>query len=112
MTPEKLEMYQKQLLNLNERIGRELDDLVESFTGGQRVAGDHTNSISDSQEADIVVGKIDESLQAEVRAALERIKNNTFGVCVDCGGRIVQARLDAIPYTPVCIACETIREKR
>jgi len=44
-------------------------------------------------------------LQA-IDEALGRIEKGTYGVCRDCGEPVAQARLDAIPWTRVCIACK------
>jgi RNA polymerase-binding transcription factor DksA len=41
----------------------------------------------------------------QIRAALGRIENGTYGDCVNCGAAIAQARLDAIPWTPLCREC-------
>ncbi|HLJ51113.1 MAG TPA: TraR/DksA C4-type zinc finger protein [Bryobacteraceae bacterium] len=40
----------------------------------------------------------------EVRGALRRIEEGTFGTCIDCGRRIEPARLEAVPWTPYCLA--------
>ncbi len=40
----------------------------------------------------------------QVRAALQRIGDGTYGTCVECGRAIEPARLDAIPWTPYCLA--------
>jgi RNA polymerase-binding transcription factor len=40
----------------------------------------------------------------QVRDALRRIENGTYGKCVDCGRAIEPARLEAIPWTPYCLA--------
>ena len=44
-------------------------------------------------------------LQA-IEDALKRIEDGTYGVCRDCGEPIAGARLDAIPWTRVCVACK------
>ncbi len=44
-------------------------------------------------------------LQA-IDEALVRIDKGTFGVCRDCGEPIAEARLNAIPWTRVCITCK------
>jgi DnaK suppressor protein len=44
-------------------------------------------------------------LQA-IEEALQRIEHGTYGVCRDCGEPIAVARLRAIPWTRVCIACK------
>jgi DnaK suppressor protein len=44
-------------------------------------------------------------LQA-IEEALARIDKGTFGACRDCGEPISPARLNAIPWTRVCITCK------
>ena len=44
-------------------------------------------------------------LQA-IEEALWRIEKGTYGVCRDCGEAIAPARLNAIPWTRVCISCK------
>jgi len=45
-----------------------------------------------------------------VLIALEKIKNDTYGVCDSCGQVIESERLDAMPNTSLCIEC-TQREE-
>ncbi len=45
-----------------------------------------------------------------IEAALERISDGQYGRCVQCEGQIAKARLNAIPYTPVCIKCAERQE--
>lgn len=42
---------------------------------------------------------------AMIDAALERIKIGQYGICVSCGDEISAARLDVLPFTPVCKTC-------
>jgi DnaK suppressor protein len=44
-------------------------------------------------------------LQA-IDEALMRIEKGNFGICKDCGEPIAEARLNAIPWTRVCISCK------
>jgi len=44
-------------------------------------------------------------LQA-IEEALCRIDKGTYGMCRDCGEPIAPARLNAIPWTRVCITCK------
>jgi DnaK suppressor protein len=44
-------------------------------------------------------------LQA-IEEALLRIEKGTYGTCRDCGEPIATARLNAIPWTRVCITCK------
>jgi DnaK suppressor protein len=44
-------------------------------------------------------------LQA-IEEALFRMEKGTYGICRDCGDPIAPARLEAIPWTRVCITCK------
>ena len=39
----------------------------------------------------------------QVRAALNRVTDGTFGTCVVDGGPIEEQRLEAVPWTPYCL---------
>jgi DnaK suppressor protein len=41
-----------------------------------------------------------------VRQALNRMHEGSFGECVHCGEEIGPKRLEALPWTPYCIACQ------
>jgi RNA polymerase-binding transcription factor DksA len=42
---------------------------------------------------------------AELDAALARLDDETYGVCVGCGRPIAPERLDALPTATVCVSC-------
>jgi DnaK suppressor protein len=46
----------------------------------------------------------------KVKKALDRIENNTFGICEKCGEDISIKRLKARPVTTQCIDCKTKEE--
>jgi RNA polymerase-binding transcription factor DksA len=41
----------------------------------------------------------------QIRAALARIADGSYGACVRCGEPIAEARLDLLPWTPHCRNC-------
>jgi DnaK suppressor protein len=47
-----------------------------------------------------------------VREALERVDAGTFGVCVDCGREIPEARLQAVPWAAYCVEDQEKREPK
>ena len=44
-----------------------------------------------------------------IEAALDRIANGRYGVCVSCGDDIGEERLNVLPQTPRCAACAAAR---
>lgn len=51
-------------------------------------------------------GTHDHGQLALVVHALERLHEGTFGECVHCGQEIGPKRLEAVPWTSCCIACQ------
>ena len=47
-----------------------------------------------------------------IDSALTRIEQGKYGLCMKCGKKIPQDRLDAIPYALMCIECKTAEERR
>lgn len=41
-----------------------------------------------------------------IEAALLRIKDGSYGMCVHCYGGISGRRLEAVPWAPLCIRCQ------
>jgi len=59
------------------------------------------------QAADLAMRRNAERLLYLVERALQRMDAGTYGVCRNCGNRIDDARLKAIPYTRYCMECAT-----
>jgi RNA polymerase-binding transcription factor DksA len=73
---------------------------------GDSEFGDSASDLYD-QELDVsLIEKYRHRLKL-VTAALERIEDHTYGTCVRCHQRVPRMRLEAIPETPFCFACET-----
>jgi len=47
-----------------------------------------------------------------IDAALSRIQQGRYGLCVKCGKRIPTERLSALPYAVLCIDCQKGEERR
>jgi DnaK suppressor protein len=48
----------------------------------------------------------DRQLLQMVENALSRIREGVFGQCISCGEEINAKRLEAVPWTRYCIACQ------
>jgi DnaK suppressor protein len=46
-----------------------------------------------------------------VETALDRIRDGNFGECLACGGLIGLKRLEAVPWTKYCVACQNELER-
>ena len=70
--------------------------------------GDMADQASGNNEVHIQLKlkQTDAKILQAIEEALGRLEKGTYGVCRDCGEPIAAARLNAIPWTRVCIACK------
>jgi DnaK suppressor protein len=61
---------------------------------------------SDSDEMASQLAELDARDLTQIDRALERLKQGTYGLCEACACRIPIARLNALPYTTLCIKCQ------
>jgi DnaK suppressor protein len=63
-----------------------------------------------SQESDLHVRlalkQTDSKLLRAIEEAIHRIEQGTYGICMECENEIAPARLEAVPWTRVCIDCK------
>jgi len=50
-------------------------------------------------------------LLKKIEETIERIDNNDYGICEECGNEIGIKRLEARPVTSCCIECKTLQEE-
>jgi DnaK suppressor protein len=64
-------------------------------------------------ERELAIRNLDReaSLLRQVRAALRRIADGSYGVCLHCEEEIKPKRLDAVPWTKYCIRCQEAADK-
>jgi DnaK suppressor protein len=75
-------------------------------------SADQVDEIQRASERALAISNIDrESKQLrDVRAALRRIREGTFGVCEECEEQIHPKRLVAIPWASLCVQCQEAKE--
>jgi DnaK suppressor protein len=98
---------------------RELKATLAALEGDASEAGGNgevRDPIDDATVAQGVSEAFEESAIAsetleKVEAALERIKDGTYGKCIDCGRQIGSARLEAIPWAEYCLEDQEKHDK-
>lgn len=112
MERSELESYKSRLLELRARLIRQVSDLetaiVEDVTAPGDVSSVSTHPADQDSEglgANVALARNEAGILAAVEAALLRIEQGTFGRCRQCNRPIARDRLEALPYTPYCIAC-------
>jgi len=74
---------------------------------------DALDEVQNAAERELAIRNLDResNLLRNVRAALARINEGTFGVCLHCEEDISIKRLNAVPWAPYCIQCQEIADK-
>ena len=52
----------------------------------------------------------DTELLREIQEAQGRLKDGSYGTCLDCGLPVSQKRLQAIPWARYCVSCQERRQ--
>ena len=111
--PFKKEVTQK-LKEAKARILQEVSEKVRSESNTQKFEiGDIYDIASNERERELnlMFGDRDRGKLAEIEDALERINDNTYGGCEECGEPIAENRLRALPFTRVCVECQSKQER-
>lgn len=58
----------------------------------------------------ILTDRVREKLAA-IDEALSRIEDGSYGLCEECGLDIAEGRLAALPFTRLCVSCQSDRER-
>jgi DnaK suppressor protein len=115
MSPVQVDRFRDMLLEERQRVLDALNYLREENPGsledetGDLVSSSADNHLGDmatetfDRELDYTLEESNERVLGEIDAALARIEAGTYGRCEVCGKEIGEERLEAIPYTRLCI---------
>jgi DnaK suppressor protein len=112
-------VYKERLLGLRSRLRGDVSQMAEAALKKHGMDGSSSMPIhmadigTDNYEQEFTLGRMETegSVLEAIEAALERIEDGTFGDCEECGSRIPKMRLEAIPYTPMCVKCASQVER-
>lgn len=74
---------------------------------------DALDEVQHAAERELAIRNLDREshLLRNVRGALRRIEEGSFGVCLHCEEDINPKRLNAVPWTPFCIQCQELADR-
>ena len=87
--------YETRISKINNHLEHPLDELNQHWD-------DQAVSMNENEMRKLLLVEAEEGL-SHVNAALRRIENGSYGICLECGEEIGERRLDAVPYTSYCI---------
>ncbi len=123
LKPEDLKSFRESLVGLRARLKGDLSQLTDEALGGGQ--SDNSGNLShvplhladagtDNFEQEFDLGMIENEQETlhQVEEALGRIDAGTFGQVRGVRGMVAKPRLQALPYTRLCIDCARAMESR
>ena len=106
------EEIRAKLLAKQKELSVRLENIKRNITSGR--SADSQEQAQELENAEVVDALGNEAtLELSLIAkALDQIKNDTYGDCLDCAKPIPLARLRAHPFAERCIDCATVAEAR
>jgi DnaK suppressor protein len=76
-------------------------------------SADALDEVQHASERELAIRNLDResNLLRNVRAALRRIEDGSFGTCLHCEEEISPKRVAAVPWAPFCIQCQEQADK-
>ena len=76
-------------------------------------SADELDEIEGAVAREIAIRNLDREsgLLREIRSALRRIDEGTFGTCLHCEEEISQRRLQAVPWAGLCLQCQEAADR-
>lgn len=92
------------------QIAEDGDTLDPNRGGVSNHVADDANETFE-QETMVTLRLTAERQLAHVNEALASIENGTYGTCANCGKQINPARLEALPFSTLCIDCQNLADR-
>ena len=123
MLKKELNKYKALLVKEREKIGGGINHITQDAlkTSQREASGDlsgysfHMADVaSDNYEVEFSLGRAsdEQNILYTIDEALKRVKDGSYGSCTQCGKQISKKRLDALPHTELCIACQSKNESK
>ena len=110
-----LKRARERLLQMKRDIHREIEaGLREGREGAKEDGMDAYDLATEERDREISMILSDRErgkLQA-IEDAVERIDDGSYGICESCESDIAEGRLEAMPFTRLCVSCQAEREKQ
>jgi DnaK suppressor protein len=91
---------------LRKRLGMELEDLGHMKQSS--ASGDSADAAFDSSGEELAsqLAELESRELHQIERAIKRLRQGTYGLCEICSTKIPVARLNALPYSTLCIKCQ------
>lgn len=78
----------------------------DEYAGYGNHVGEAATETFEAERDLALIDKI-EGMRDQVTAALKRVDDGSYGVCLTCGQPIPKERLEALPFAGQCLSCKS-----
>ena len=113
MNESALEYFKRKLLEKRESLTEMVQRTEEHGRESDAQAQDIADMALASYTKEFMFGKssLDHQILRMIQEALERIQKRSYGVCANCEQEIEFRRLEAVPWTRLCVHCQARQER-
>lgn len=104
----KVEKFRKQLFARREILAEELRSVTSQLINDETIYTDSVDQAAAETDKNFVLRLKDRDRNAlwQIDEALKRLDAGSFGECERCGEAISEGRIEAFPFTTLCIDCK------
>jgi DnaK suppressor protein len=108
------EKYKRRLRQLERELAKRSGEDLQTArnTSDDRAEAGDRASVDGLKDEYLGLAQTDSETLAQVRAALGRIEDGTYGQCLIDGGPIEEKRLESVPWAPYCLKHQQEIEER
>jgi DnaK suppressor protein len=109
-----LKAAKTRLEGMKKALLREItDDLRQGREGAKEDGMDTYDLASEERDREInfILGDREREKLQSIESALDRIEDGSYGICENCESEIAPGRLDAMPFSRLCVSCQAEQEK-
>ena len=108
--------YYNALMNVRNQLSEQMricaDESLDCSNSEKRGVSTHMADVDNSRsEMELQLFTENGNVISLIDDAIERLANGEYGICMDCGEPISEARLKARPYAIFCIKCKSRHEE-
>jgi len=104
-------IHEEKLLALKSELATRVEKIDKDFHS-RETSAKFSEQVTGGQNDDVLRNLKNEAQYEleQIEHALVKMRNGEYGICEKCGADIGEARLNAVPYTTLCLGCASLSE--
>ena len=105
------EMREQLLARIEQQRGGKVSRADAAFAHFDHVQDD-PGQLNTERDVEFAINENETEQLQDIELALQRIADQSYGLCINCGERVHDKRLEAAPLALRCLPCQTAIDKQ